>query len=121
MPHASDETLDTPAPQVRNIVFAVAPELVLLDACGPLEAFHRAELTVRDARRVSTTLGERVEPVAYRTTVASIDGDLYKVTAQGTTALKSGAMPALAKACHGPGGTRKGPAAPTPSMSPVSS
>ncbi|MGE8474540.1 MAG: AraC family transcriptional regulator, partial [Paraburkholderia hospita] len=39
MPHASDETLDAPAPQVRHIVFAVAPELVLLDACGPLEAF----------------------------------------------------------------------------------
>ncbi|BCF96381.1 hypothetical protein PPGU19_009500 [Paraburkholderia sp. PGU19] len=74
MPHASDDTFDTPAPQVRHIVFAVAPELVLLDACGPLEAFHRAELTMRDARRVSPAPGERVEPVAYRTTVASIDG-----------------------------------------------
>jgi transcriptional regulator GlxA family with amidase domain len=74
MPHAPDETLDAPAPQVRHIVFAVAPELVLLDACGPLEAFHRAELTMRDARRVSPASGERVAPVAYRTTVASIDG-----------------------------------------------
>jgi len=30
----------------RHIVFAVAPDLVLLDACGPLEAFWRAELTM---------------------------------------------------------------------------
>ncbi|MBP0591738.1 helix-turn-helix domain-containing protein [Paraburkholderia sp. LEh10] len=58
-------------PQARHVVFAVAPELVLLDACGPLEAFHRAELTVRDARRVAPASRE---PVAYRTTVASIDG-----------------------------------------------
>ncbi|WP_109478041.1 helix-turn-helix domain-containing protein [Paraburkholderia sp. C35] len=71
MPHASDESNDPPAPQVRHIVFAVAPELVLLDASGPLEAFHRAELTVRDARRVPPTSTERV---AYRTTVASVDG-----------------------------------------------
>ncbi|WP_419539747.1 AraC family transcriptional regulator [Paraburkholderia bengalensis] len=62
---------DGPRPQVRHIVFAVAPELVLLDACGPLEAFHRAELTLRDARRVAP---DSREPVAYRTTVASIDG-----------------------------------------------
>ncbi|CAD6511075.1 HTH-type transcriptional activator RhaS [Paraburkholderia kirstenboschensis] len=34
---------------VRHIVFAVAPDLVLLDACGPLEAFWRAELTMAAA------------------------------------------------------------------------
>ena len=39
--HAEDA-----APAVRHVVFAVAPELVLLDACGPLEAFWRAELAV---------------------------------------------------------------------------
>ncbi|CAD6552353.1 GlxA family transcriptional regulator [Paraburkholderia sabiae] len=68
-----NDTLDNdpPAPKVRHVVFAVAPNLVLLDASGPLEAFHRAELTVRDARRIPATSRE---PVAYRTTVASIDG-----------------------------------------------
>ncbi|MBN3767390.1 helix-turn-helix domain-containing protein [Burkholderia sp. Ac-20365] len=71
MSHVADEPHDMPAPKVRHVVFAVAPELVLLDACGPLEAFHRAELGVRDARRVSAASRE---PVAYRTTVASIDG-----------------------------------------------
>ena len=69
---------DAPAHQVRHVVFAVAPELVLLDACGPLEAFHRADLTVRDARRGSSSSpaspATPPEPVAYRTTVASIDG-----------------------------------------------
>ncbi len=34
----------------RHIVFAVAPDLVLLDACGPLEAFWRAELTMAAGR-----------------------------------------------------------------------
>src|SRR5260370_540085 len=57
----------------RHIVFAVAPELVLLDACGPLEAFWRAELTVAAAAGGSAASnGNAAEPVAYRTTVASI-------------------------------------------------
>ncbi|WP_323118564.1 GlxA family transcriptional regulator [Burkholderia alba] len=54
-------------PPVRHVVFAVPPDLVLLDAAGPLEAFWRAELISggsRDAAR------------AYRLTVASIDGGL---------------------------------------------
>jgi len=71
MSATSDDTRDTATPQVRHVVFAVAPELVLLDAAGPLEAFHRAELTIRDARRGASN---SYEPVAYRTTVASIDG-----------------------------------------------
>ncbi|WP_028226848.1 GlxA family transcriptional regulator [Paraburkholderia ferrariae] len=65
-----------PAP--RHIVFAVAPDLVLLDACGPIEAFWRAELAARAAAQVqqaaqatSTTAGE---PCAYRITVASLEG-----------------------------------------------
>ncbi|RDU97130.1 GlxA family transcriptional regulator [Trinickia dinghuensis] len=58
----------SPSP-VRQIVFAVAPHLVLLDACGPLEAFWRAELEMRQARN---SAGD--EPVAYRTRVASIEG-----------------------------------------------
>ncbi|PRX30332.1 AraC family transcriptional regulator with amidase-like domain [Paraburkholderia sp. BL18I3N2] len=120
----------------RHIVFAVAPDLVLLDACGPLEAFWRAELTIagtagagvaqavdndegvaRDAGRSgicgsaansasagksasspgsddaansysaasaagpasSPSPGSRVpQPVAYRTTVASIDGGILQ-------------------------------------------
>ncbi|MFM0225029.1 GlxA family transcriptional regulator [Paraburkholderia dipogonis] len=102
----------------RHIVFAVAPDLVLLDACGPLEAFWRAELTVagmagagvaqavdrgegvaRDAGRSgisissansdrsagspsspsSASSGRRApQPVAYRTTVASIDGGILQ-------------------------------------------
>jgi transcriptional regulator GlxA family with amidase domain len=53
----------------RHIVFAVAPELVLLDASGPLEAFWRAELTLRSA--LGSAPGASV---AYRTTVASVDG-----------------------------------------------
>ncbi|REG59490.1 AraC family transcriptional regulator with amidase-like domain [Paraburkholderia sp. BL6669N2] len=121
---------------VRHIVFAVAPDLVLLDACGPLEAFWRAELTVagtvgagvaqaldrdkgvsRDAGRTGLSVSSansadagssassddaanpysaasaagsansasspspsrRVpQPVAYRTTVASIDGGILQ-------------------------------------------
>ncbi|MFM0630978.1 GlxA family transcriptional regulator [Paraburkholderia xenovorans] len=96
----------------RHIVFAVAPDLVLLDACGPLEAFWRAELTVaatagagvaqaldsdegvaseagRSAFSTSSagsagsagsaSLGRRApQPVAYRTTVASIDGGILQ-------------------------------------------
>lgn len=93
----------------RHIVFAVAPELVLLDACGPLEAFWRAELIMAAGRgdgrgggagagagsgnRVGNGTGSgsdntngntndappvphstHARPVAYRTTVASIDG-----------------------------------------------
>ncbi|HTH76451.1 MAG TPA: helix-turn-helix domain-containing protein [Trinickia sp.] len=57
------------APAIRQIVFAVAPHLVLLDACGPLEAFWRAELELRRARG---SLAEDI--VAYRTRVASIEG-----------------------------------------------
>jgi transcriptional regulator GlxA family with amidase domain len=117
----------------RHIVFAVAPDLVLLDACGPLEAFWRAELTVagmagagvaravdsdegvaRDAGRLSIAISSAgapsatssarltseaneassasatnsvnsansgrhaPQPVAYRTTVASIDGGVLQ-------------------------------------------
>ena len=69
------------APEVRHVVFAVAPELVLLDACGPLEAFWRAELTI--AARRTTPAG--AQPAAhdgaaavYRTTVASIDGGVLQ-------------------------------------------
>ncbi|MDR7004539.1 GlxA family transcriptional regulator [Paraburkholderia strydomiana] len=84
---------------VRHIVFAVAPDLVLLDACGPLEAFWRAELTIAAAQGASDG-GARVPipanpathadasvpasthspapPIAYRTTVASIDGGVLQ-------------------------------------------
>jgi transcriptional regulator GlxA family with amidase domain len=87
----------------RHIVFAVAPDLVLLDACGPLEAFWRAELTVagtagagvaqvvgseervaRDAGRSGISISSADsghsarQPVAYRTTVASIDGGILQ-------------------------------------------
>ncbi|CAD6547818.1 HTH-type transcriptional regulator CdhR [Paraburkholderia hiiakae] len=57
----------------RHVVFAVAPELVLLDACGPVEAFWRAELAMRAA---SGTRGgtSGAEPCAYRTTLASVAG-----------------------------------------------
>ncbi|HEX7913412.1 MAG TPA: helix-turn-helix domain-containing protein [Paraburkholderia sp.] len=70
----------------RHIVFAVAPNLVLLDACGPLEAFWRAELTIAaaagagkragsgDSGRPAGSAGTSAQPVAYRTTVASING-----------------------------------------------
>lgn len=58
----------------RHMVFAVAPELVLLDACGPVEAFWRAELAVRAASaRQSPTLSS-TEAHAYRVTVASLAG-----------------------------------------------
>ncbi|MFM0603507.1 helix-turn-helix domain-containing protein [Paraburkholderia sediminicola] len=93
----------------RHIVFAVAPELVLLDACGPLEAFWRAELTmaaevgaggrsaVSDCADGPAGVGRvdgvggsggpggppgtnrrAPEPIAYRTTVASIDGGVLQ-------------------------------------------
>jgi transcriptional regulator GlxA family with amidase domain len=68
------------APRVRHVVFAVAPELVLLDACGPLEAFWRAELTI--AARLAQLAGgqpaARGAAAAYRTTVASIDGGVLQ-------------------------------------------
>ncbi|MFM0736719.1 helix-turn-helix domain-containing protein [Paraburkholderia xenovorans] len=69
---------------VRHIVFAVAPDLVLLDACGPLEAFWRAELTLAaaaasaSASASDTSLEQRAGPVAYRTTVASIEGGVLQ-------------------------------------------
>lgn len=79
---------------VRHIVFAVAPDLVLLDACGPLEAFWRAELTMADAMAGSASRGiapgggpasmpgnaraNRAEPVAYRTTIASVEGGVLQ-------------------------------------------
>ncbi|ANB73493.1 transcriptional regulator [Paraburkholderia phytofirmans OLGA172] len=59
----------------RHIVFAVAPELVLLDACGPLEAFWRAELTMAAGAGSNS---EPTGPVAYRATVASIDGGVLQ-------------------------------------------
>ncbi|WP_035467405.1 GlxA family transcriptional regulator [Burkholderia sp. WSM2232] len=109
----------------RHIVFAVAPDLVLLDACGPLEAFWRAELTMaagggsghgsgvgagtgtgtgyvtnhgndrvaspsRSAATgnhtstgpspgvLSTPSPSLAHPVAYRTTIASIDGGVLQ-------------------------------------------
>ncbi|ASV98512.1 GlxA family transcriptional regulator [Paraburkholderia aromaticivorans] len=82
----------------RHIVFAVAPDLVLLDACGPLEAFWRAELTVAatagggaagiangvdgagagEAGKAAGSAGSAARPVAYRTTVASIDGGIVQ-------------------------------------------
>lgn len=76
----------TPAIPVRHVVFAVAPDLVLLDACGPLEAFWRAELTLAEAgvgaarqAAVSGTNGMPAhEPVAYRLTVASIEGGVLQ-------------------------------------------
>lgn len=71
---ALQSTGDSGSRTVRHIVFAVAPDLVLLDACGPLEAFWRAELTL--AR--GTPEAARAEPVAYRTTIASIAGGVLK-------------------------------------------
>lgn len=89
----------------RHIVFAVAPDLVLLDACGPLEAFWRAELTVAAAAAIggsvasvaaggsvgadraegqggssgsSASRGHSPNPIAYRTTVASIEGGVLQ-------------------------------------------
>ncbi|MDR6419718.1 transcriptional regulator GlxA family with amidase domain [Paraburkholderia phenoliruptrix] len=81
----------------RHIVFAVAPDLVLLDACGPLEAFWRAELAMaagdgngagnaagNDAgsnngqRALSMPGAPPARPVAYRTTVASVEGGVLQ-------------------------------------------
>jgi transcriptional regulator GlxA family with amidase domain len=56
---------------VRQIVFAVAPHLVLLDACGPMEAFWRAELEMR-----SMIGSQSEENVVYRTRVASVEGGI---------------------------------------------
>lgn len=63
----------------RHVVFAVAPELVLLDACGPIEAFWRAELAMRAASGTSGTSGG--EPCAYRTTLASVAGGVLSTFA----------------------------------------
>ncbi|CAG4920310.1 GlxA family transcriptional regulator [Paraburkholderia saeva] len=76
----------TPALPVRHVVIAVAPDLVLLDACGPLEAFWRAELTLAETRpdavrqaAVSSATGMQARaPVAYRVTVASIEGGVLQ-------------------------------------------
>lgn len=57
-------------PPVRHIVFAVAPDLVLLDACGPIEAFWRAELAASAAAEPTAGSG----PHAYRISVASVEG-----------------------------------------------
>ncbi|CAG9198575.1 Transcriptional regulator [Paraburkholderia tropica] len=68
---------------VRHVVFAVAPELVLLDACGPVEAFWRAELAVRAAlcdtaasahSSTHSPTHSPTAPRAYRVTVASLAG-----------------------------------------------
>jgi transcriptional regulator GlxA family with amidase domain len=82
---ATSDSVESPgteaaAPTVRHVVFAVAPELVLLDACGPLEAFWRAELTVaaRCAHPAGGQPASRGAAVAYRTTVASIDGGVLQ-------------------------------------------
>lgn len=58
----------------RHVVFAVAPELVLLDACGPVEAFWRAELAVRAASARQSPTPSPGEAHAYRVTVASLAG-----------------------------------------------
>jgi transcriptional regulator GlxA family with amidase domain len=60
--------MSTDTAHVRHIVFAVAPDLVLLDACGPIEAFWRAELTLRAQTPQSSSA------CAYRVTFASIEG-----------------------------------------------
>jgi transcriptional regulator GlxA family with amidase domain len=72
---------DAASAGVRHVVFAVAPDLVLLDATGPLEAFWRAELTV--AAQASSPAGAPQTShdgaaTAYRTTVASIDGGILQ-------------------------------------------
>ncbi|WP_322005051.1 GlxA family transcriptional regulator [Paraburkholderia tropica] len=64
-------TFSSPA---RHVVFAVAPELVLLDACGPVEAFWRAELAVRAASARQSLTPSPGEAHAYRVTVASLAG-----------------------------------------------
>ncbi|QBQ97064.1 GlxA family transcriptional regulator [Paraburkholderia pallida] len=56
----------------RHVVFAVAPDLVLLDACGPVEAFWRAELAMRARRAQAAPIS--AEPCAYRVTLASVAG-----------------------------------------------
>ena len=70
------------APAARHIVFAVAPDLVLLDASGPLEAFWRAELITADRRCATgapSVQGAREQaPVAYRLSIASIDGGVLQ-------------------------------------------
>jgi transcriptional regulator GlxA family with amidase domain len=79
----------TAALRVRHVVIAVAPDLVLLDACGPLEAFCRAELTLAEARPEaarqaavsSATRTSAQPPVAYRVTVASIEGGVLQTFA----------------------------------------
>jgi transcriptional regulator GlxA family with amidase domain len=65
---------------IRHIVIAVAPDLVLLDACGPLEAFWRAELTMAEAsgQKGAAARAPLEAPVAYRVTVASIDGGVLQ-------------------------------------------
>ncbi|WP_322056603.1 GlxA family transcriptional regulator [Paraburkholderia sp. J63] len=63
------------SPCVRHVVFAVAPDLVLLDACGPVEAFWRAELAMRAERtRAAPASAGLAEPCAYRVTLASMAG-----------------------------------------------
>ena len=72
---------ETAAPRVRHVVFAVAPELVLLDACGPLEAFWRAELAIAARSAVPAGIPRTSHDgaaTAYRTTVASIDGGVLQ-------------------------------------------
>ncbi|RAR63936.1 AraC family transcriptional regulator with amidase-like domain [Paraburkholderia unamae] len=59
----------SPVAAARHVVFAVAPDLVLLDACGPVEAFWRAELGMRAFHGAP-----QGEPCAYRTTLASVAG-----------------------------------------------
>ncbi|HKU00782.1 MAG TPA: helix-turn-helix domain-containing protein [Paraburkholderia sp.] len=66
------------SPCVRHVAFAVAPDLVLLDACGPVEAFWRAELAMRAGRAAATPLSagpaDSADPCAYRVTLASVAG-----------------------------------------------
>lgn len=63
------------SPCVRHVVFAVAPDLVLLDACGPVEAFWRAELAMRAGRaRAAPTSADSTDACAYRVTLASVAG-----------------------------------------------
>jgi len=60
---------------VRHVVFAVAPDLVLLDACGPVEAFWRAELAMRAAATPQPAgPAALIDPCAYRVTLASVTG-----------------------------------------------
>jgi transcriptional regulator GlxA family with amidase domain len=69
---------------VRHVVFAVAPDLVLLDACGPVEAFWRAELSMRAERAATAPISAQSAKLsacadsavhcAYRVTLASAAG-----------------------------------------------